>query len=284
LALRTKPASKDVWATACGRLLATALGGVVAVAAAPAAHADLIVPANAVVTLNGGNVDLACGDFTAAGTLQVNTSSVNNVGNAAIQAGGTVDGGAGVVTLGGNWSNAGTFIPGSSSVRFRDICPPTSATISGNTTFSTASFVSMFGKHYAFGVGSTQTVTGILEIAGTTPQPIQFLSGAPGQVAYINLLPGAPQLIQHVGVTDVWATGQWLAPNLTNEGGGGNAKRWFGAAAIAAQTIPTLADAALAALAALLAVTGAWLLRRRAACPPRRQPAKRARRAARMRP
>ena len=29
-------------------------------------------------------------------------------------------------------------------------------------------------------------------------------------------------------MTDVWATGQHLAPNLTNEGGGGNANGWFG--------------------------------------------------------
>ena len=79
-----------------------------------------------------------------------------------------------------------------------------------------------------FQVGTTQSIAGLLEIVGTTGKPIQFRSGTLGQVANINLLPGGTQSILHVGVTDVWATGQHLAPNQTNEGGGGNAFNWFG--------------------------------------------------------
>jgi hypothetical protein len=111
-------------------------------------------------------------------------------------------------------------------VRFNDLCGLTSATIGGSTTFNNARFVSTTGKNYVFAVGTTQAVGAILEIAGTTPNPIQFRSGTPGQVANVNLLPAGTQQIQHVGVTDVWATGQHLAPNLTNEGGGGKF-RWF---------------------------------------------------------
>ena len=108
------------------------------------------------------------------------------------------------------------------------LCAIASATISGSSSFANARFVSSIGKNYVFAVGSVQTITGVLEITGTTPQPIQFRSSAPGQVASINLTGTGTQQIVHVGVTDVWATGQPLAPGQQNEGGGGNAKGWFG--------------------------------------------------------
>jgi hypothetical protein len=180
-------------------------------------------------------------------------------------AGGTIDGGSGIIVLGGNWSSAGQLIPGTSAVRFRDLCAQSASTIAGNATFSTASFVTAIGKNYVFTVGSTQNINDLLEIAGTTALPIQFRSSATSQVAFINLLATGAQQIQHVGVTDVWATGQWLAPALANEGGGGNASRWFGGgpAPGTVVSIPTLSTTLQAILAALLAAAGAWFLRRR---------------------
>jgi IPTL-CTERM motif len=240
------------------------LGCVITIAAlviARPAHADLVVPANSVVNLASGAIDLACTDVVVAGTLQVASGSIVNARHVTIQAGGTIDGGSGTIALGGNWANAGQFVAGTSAVRFRDLCSLTAATISGSTTFSTASFVTATGRDFVFEVGATQTVNTLLEIAGTAALPVQFRSSVPGQVAYVNLIPSGTQAIQHVGVTDVWATGQWLAPTLTNEGGGGNANRWFGGGA-AATPVPALADAALLALAALLAAIGAWRLRR----------------------
>jgi IPTL-CTERM motif len=238
------------------------------VATARPAHADLIVPANSVMSLDSGIVDLACTDVIVAGTLQVASGSIVNARHVTIQAGGTINGGSGIVELGGNWTAAGQFTAGTSQVRFRDLCALTTATIAGNTTFATASFVTGTGKNYIFATGTTQTVTTRLEIAGTTALPIQFRSSTPAQVAFINLLAGGVQAIQHVGVTDVWATGQWLAPTLNNEGGGGNASRWFGGLVpVITEPIPTLADATLIALSALLAATGALLLRRRQVAP-----------------
>jgi hypothetical protein len=250
----------------CGRLLSLAL----ACFAAAAAHADWSVPAGAQASLGAGSVDLACTDLFVAGTLQVNAGSLRNVRNVAIQPGGLLNGGSGLIEVGGNWSNSGSFTAGTGTVNFRELCAAGSATITGNTTFHRASFVTATGRNYVFAVGSTQTVASVLEIAGTVSNPIQFRSSAPGQVAFINLLIGGTQLIQHVGVTDVWATGQWLAPFQTNEGGGGNANRWFGTPSgpgtgNAANAIPTLDTAALGVLAALLAAVGAWFARQRAA-------------------
>jgi hypothetical protein len=229
------------------------------------AAADFIVPPNSIASLNGGTLDLGCTNLIVAGTLQIGSGQVLNARNITIQSGGVVDGGSGVVELGGNWSNNGGFLAGTGTVRFLDLCALASATISGSSSFANARFVTSTGKNYVFTVGSVQTITGVLEITGTTPQPIQFRSSAPGQVAFINLTQAGTQQIAHVGVTDVWATGQPLAPNLQNEGGGGNALGWFGTAIPGAVAgIPALSNLMLAVLAALLALVAGPGLRRRA--------------------
>jgi len=230
------------------------------------ARADLVVPSGALVSLAPGVADLACTDVVVAGTLQINSGQLNNVRSVTIQPGGVIDGGTGTIVVAGNWTNGGTFNAASGTVNFRDLCAFGNAVIIGSTTFSRASFVTSSGKNYVFAVGSTQTVTSLLEIAGPAGSPIQFRSSLPGQVAFINLVNGGTQQIQHVGVTDVWATGQWLAPFLTNEGGGGNASRWFGTPdPVAATPIPTLDSTLLIALSLLVAAGAAQLLKRRGA-------------------
>ena len=231
------------------------------------ARADLLVASGGQYTTGGGQTDLACTDVVVAGTLFVASGSLVNVRNLTIQPGGTISGDSGLIQVGGNWNNSGTFTAGTSTVRFVDSCGSTSSTIGGSTAFFNARFVSSIGKNYVFQVGTTQTIAGVLEIQGTTANPIQFRSSAPGQVANINLLPAGTQSILHVGVTDVHATGQHLAPHQTNEGGGGNALNWFGGPPPplhgANVAIPTLGDGALAALAALLAGFAIFDLRRR---------------------
>ena len=234
------------------------------------AAADVIVPANAIGSLNGGTLDLGCTDLIVAGTLQLGGGQVLNARNVTIQPGGVLDGGSGAIELGGNWSNSGGFLAGTGTVRFRDLCALASATISGSSSFANARFVTSIGKNYVFAVGSVHTITGVLEITGTTPQPIQFRSSAPGQVASINLTGTGTQQIAHVGVTDVWATGQHLAPNQTNEGGGGNATGWFGTPTPPTgevRVIPALSTLMLGVLAALLALVAGLDLRRRTALP-----------------
>ena len=258
----------EVRALTLARLLLAATLGIAAFGSARQANADLVVPANSVMNLASGTIDLACTDLIVAGTMQLASGGVVNARHVTIQAGGTVDGGTGILAMGGNWTNAGQFIPGASQVRFRDLCSLATAEIAGNTMFSTASFVTATGKNYVFAVGSTQNVNNLLEISGTAALPIQFRSSGVGQTAFINLLASGVQTIQHVGVTDVWATGQWLAPTLTNEGGGGNANRWFGGSVPGVATpVPTLGYSMLVAMTWLFAATGALLLRRRRQTP-----------------
>ena len=231
----------------------------------PIAHADLVVPPGGQYTTGGGGTDLACTDVVVAGTLSVAGGALVNVRHLTIQPGGVIDGGSVVIQVGGNWSNGGTFATGTSTVRFVDACGLPSGAVGGNTVFFNARFVSAIGKNYVFQVGTTQTIAGLLEILGTANNPIQFLSGSLGQVANINLLPNGTQSILHVGVTDVWATGQHLAPDQANEGGGGNDFNWFGALAPKAPPIPmpTLGNLPLLVLAALLGGFAIIDLRRR---------------------
>ncbi|HEX7915935.1 hypothetical protein [Rudaea sp.] len=227
---------------------------------ASTATAQLVVPAGSSFALGGGDVDLASSGVQVGGLLSVAGGRILDAANVAILAGGTLDGGSGQIVLSGDWSNAGNFIPGSGSVNFVDGGAPSQ--IGGSTGFANLSFVTASGKNYVFAAGSTQTIAGLLTIAGTAAQPIQFRSSAAGQVANINLLAGGSQSIVHVGVSDVHATGQHLAPNLSNEGGSGNATGWF--AAIVAQTaIPATALSPIGLLLfalALLAVV--WHSRR----------------------
>ena len=256
-------------ADACVRLIACTAALLIGIVAGQA-KADLVVPVGATTSLGSGVVDLACTDLIVGGTLQVQSGTVLNARNVTIQGGGAIDGGSGVIQLGGNWTANGSFVAGTGEVDFRDLCGAGAVSVSGSTTFFRASFVSTTSKNYVFAVASTQTMLSVLEISGTAINPIQFRSATPGQVAFINLVNSGTQLIQHVGVTDVWATGQHLAPSLTNEGGGGNARRWFGTRGGGGggggggpvTPVPVMDKAALIALMILLAVSGLWFVRR----------------------
>lgn len=208
------------------RKASRALFGICLCLAGPAL-AQVSVPPASTFALNGGSLDLAGSDLQVAGSFSVASGSVQNAANVAIAAGGNLDGGSGTITLFGDWSNLGSFAAGSSQVNFVDGARAQS-NITGNTTFFNLSFVSLTGKAYVFQGGSTQTIEDQLQILGTSSFGIQFQSAIPAQFASIDLLNGGAQNIDFVGVSNVHATGQHLAPTLTNDGGSGNAVGWFG--------------------------------------------------------
>jgi hypothetical protein len=233
---------------------------------AAGAHGAISIPAGGSLSLGSGALDLGCTDMTVGGNLQVGSAAVTTVHDVTIQAGttpdGTLDGGSGSITLAGNWSDGGTFIPGTSSVFFVDNpgCA-TSSAFSGNTAFHNLSLVSNLGKAYTFPPGTTQSILQGLTIQGTLANPIQITSGVPGSPGFISLAPGGTQNISHVGVSDNWATGQPLAPFLTNEGGTGNSRGWFGV--LLNSPIPALGAGGIGLLALILAGLGIFFAPRR---------------------
>lgn len=217
------------------------------------ARADVIIPVGGVINLSGAGLNLGCTDLIVAGTLVTGSAPINNVRNVLIQGGGVLDAGASTLNVGGGWSNSGSFIAGTSQVNFIDACGSTSL-LSGNTTFNGLGFASSVGKTWIFASGSTQTIQQ-LTIQGIAGLPLQLRSSTPGQIAFMNL--SGSQSVAHVGVTDLTASGLWLAPYLVNEGGS-NASRWFGEPDYA--RIPALTESALLILLLLISAIAARTL------------------------
>lgn len=224
---------------------------------ATSAQAQWEVPADASVQLNGGTIGLGGSDLRVAGSLSLGSGIIDAAHAVAIAATGVIDAGSGSLKASGDWSNAGSFISGISQVIFFDGSGSVS-NFSGDTHFHDASFISATGKSYSFAAGSAQEYDGLLRILGTAALAIQVKSSAAGQVAYFNLLPSGSQDIHFVGVSDVYAIGQPLAPSESNQGGTGNDAGWFGNTTLAdALPIPTLSTLGAFLLALALAALAA---------------------------
>jgi hypothetical protein len=229
------------------------------------AHASGIsVPAGARLDIGGGGISLATQDLRVDGSLTLGNGFLFNVGSLHIDASAQADLGGGLIELLGDWENHGNVLAGTSRVQFLDGVPESA--ILGSTVFANFSLVSTSGKRYRFESGLTQTVSGELVVQGTAGQAIQIDVTQPGTTGFLNLLASGTQNIASVGVSDVHATGQHLAPTLTNTGGRGNDNGWFGGGGPgpgpgAAVPAPTLSPAGLFLFA--LALGGLALRARR---------------------
>lgn len=177
------------------------------------------------VSLGDGTLELAGGNLTVDGQFGLDGGSVLEAGDVVIN--GVLDGGTGSLFLLGDWINNGSFNAGSGQVSFVDDAG-SSAQLVGNTTFFGLSLLSSAGGAFVLQSGTVQRVVNSLVIQGASGAPVQIESSAPPQIAELLLEPGGSQNISFVGVSNVHATGQPLAPNQTNQGGTGNARGWFG--------------------------------------------------------
>jgi hypothetical protein len=197
---------------------------VLSLCAAGSAFGAISVGNGGVFSLGDGAVDLAGGSLTIDGQFDVANGTVSNAGDVAIN--GTLDGGNGSLLLLGDWINGGTFNAGAGQVTFTDDAG-TAAQIVGSTTFYGLSLLSSAGGAFVLQSGTVQRVMNSLTIQGSGA-PVQIESSNPPQVAELLLEAGGSQNIANVGVSNVYATGQPLAPNQTNQGGAGNDRGWFG--------------------------------------------------------
>lgn len=228
---------------------------------ASCAWADLVVPVGASIQLNGGTLALGDSSLDLGGTLDLGSGASIGITNLSTLPGSLLAAGSGLIELSGDWSVQGTFNAGSGAVNFVDALAGVS-NLYGSNTFHTLSLVSAIGKHVVVEPASIQRIAQQLVIQGTAALPIQIERLPVGDVAQFNLLPAGSQLISHVGVSNVHATGQPLAPDLTNEGGSGNAFGWFGTLLLPPLPVPATSTLSLLILFGVMLLAARFARRR----------------------
>lgn len=153
--------------------LASIVLSVALIASAGLASADqLRVQAGTTYALGSGKTQLNCGTLTVNGTLRGQAGIAAGLGNVQI-VGGLVDGGAATFLVSGTWNNAGTFEPGTSTVRMTNVC--TSAlTITGPNRFCVLE-VDAPGATLTLPAGLTQA-TCRLVLKGNEQAPLNIVS------------------------------------------------------------------------------------------------------------
>lgn len=224
-------------------------------AAAPS-WAGISVGSGGSISLGQGALDLGGGNLIIDGQFDLGGGAASAIGDVVIT--GALDGGSGSISLRGDWVNGGSFDAGTGQVSMIDDAGGISL-LMGTSTFNALSLTSSAGGSFVLESGLTQRVTNALTIQGASGQPVQIRSSSPPQVAQLVLDPGGSQNIAFVGVSDVHATGQNLAPDQTNQGGSGNDFGWFGAG-LEAFPVPALSLGGLALL--ILALFGVAFFRR----------------------
>jgi hypothetical protein len=219
------------------------------------AQAQFVVPG--VMDINGPppvGIDVGCGtlDIQAAGVLNMNDALVDNTGLISIAAGGVLNGGTGIINVGGSWANGGTFNAQGGTVVIGDFCAlplpgpqiPGPTVLTGQTTFNNLTFQSGTGRTIVIPAGQNIIVNGTLTLTGAPGLPINFVSSNGGP-AFVTLGP-AGVLVNNMAN---------LGPNV------------FIGPPLAAATVPTLGELGLLLLALLVAGLGVRqrgaLLRRR---------------------
>lgn len=195
----------------------------------PVSAASLTVGSGSTFDAGTGTLAMNCGDISVAGTLLGGSALFDQTRHFAIQPTGTANGQNATFDITGNWSNAGSFVPGTSTVNLIHGCSLTAATISGDSTFYSLNLGTSSGKTYFFQAGSTQIVTAFLGVVGAPGNLLMIRSTINGVAAFINLM-GGDQLVDWVDVQDNNAIGEIIGPDLPevfNSIKGSNSDGWF---------------------------------------------------------
>ncbi|GEM_PF-1225877 len=227
------------------------------------------------VDFGDARVNFGCTDFSVAGAATANAAQLSGIDNLAI--GGSLDGGAGHLSLAGNFTSSGTFAAGTSTVSVSDGCARTISQVGGGLTFLRFSASTSTGKTLQFVGGGTTTVTGQLTLQGASGNLLKIRSTTPGTTSLLSAT--SLQSIQFVDVADNRAVGEVIAfgiPENYQSKTSGNVYRWFQynqAGGIdptalpgwssSMRGIPSLSVVGTGVLVALLALVGSFYIRRR---------------------
>lgn len=212
-------------------------------------------------------MDLDCAVVDVAGALHAQDGRIEGIGDLGFS--GQVTASTAAIEVGGNWSNHGSFLPGTGTVRFVDRCDRAQGLIGGATAFSSLRVESARAKAYRFEAGKTQSIDAVLSLIGATGQYLSIGSTQAGARAQLALVESGGQQIAWASVADMDAPegSAWLAPGLADDFhsvDAGNNHRWFQPAAPAQPvSVPTSSAWALVLLALGLGLFGGRVIRRR---------------------
>ena len=163
-----------------------ALGAAGLLLASSGAEAEgLTIGVGGSVDLGTGILDIGQGDLEVAGTFSAGTEGFD-VRHVDIQSGGVLNGDSALLQVCGDWSNSGTFNPGTGTVALVDGCLAT-AIVSGNTTFGNLDISTTSGRQINFAAFSTQTVTGTLSLLGTVGNLLVLRGSGGGTEPFIDV-------------------------------------------------------------------------------------------------
>jgi hypothetical protein len=139
-------------------------------------------------TISFASITQAAGlSVTTAQKFNVNVSRLNMAGD--VNNAGTLQTGTGAIKLGGNWTNTGVFIAGSSEVAFKGPAP---STIKGENYFFNFTCTQP-GKQLSFEAGKTQTIDGAWTLSGV----------AGGLVALRSTVAGIQWMVKPQGTRNI---------------------------------------------------------------------------------
>lgn len=164
------------------------------------AWAQLFIPVGATVTIPSA-INLSCADLVVEGRLLMNGATISGAQNVSIDTSGRVEAGDSDISLSGHWTNTGNFVAASSTVQISDGCVSSPSVVSGSTTFHNLRITSSTGKSFLLAEGATIYVSGVLEVLGTSDNPITLAAQTPG-TARIILLPGGSISITNGSILD----------------------------------------------------------------------------------
>jgi hypothetical protein len=218
-----------------------------------------------------GSVDVG-GHFTVtnAGSVSVN-AALNIASNVVVYPGATLDGNSAMLTVGGDWTITGNFIPASSTVVFNGGGDQSvSATTFNNITIDKPSSTVALAGNVVLN-GDMDVIQGTLNLAGFTANrsslggAFTLASGCTLQIGTGSSFPlnFATRSIADTSTVEYFGTGPQVVTenaygNLTLSNGGGNAKTIAGTTTIAANLLIN-AGATLNAGAFQLNVAGNWI-------------------------
>lgn len=202
------------------------------VLATESAVASVTIGSGSVVNFADGTFDLGCQDLAIAGQATGTAETLRSIVNLIISSGGGLAPGAGSIWLGGDFANAGTFVPGTSRVNIVDTCGNGISRVSGATNFYEFAVASNSGKQLMLPAGATQTVSHALTFLGVTGKLLNIVSSVTGTKALLTVSPAATQMIGYVNARDNDASGgATIAPGTPaqyHSVDSGGLINWFG--------------------------------------------------------